>query len=150
MGPNTHTAATIHKEVLTSPPTHPRPPTQPPKRGYPGAVGCGGQNPKNHWRIIFGTKMMILQGVRRQKPYVGVCYANGPKRGGLTTPAPTLDATTCQQKAISALFKTVNTINCSILPIAYSMYLSSDGQWKAMSAPLKFMHPVTPLFTRWI
>ena len=59
-GPNTHTAATIHKEGLTPP--HPTPPL---KKGYPGAGGCGGQNPKNHWGIIFGPKMMILQGVKR-------------------------------------------------------------------------------------
>ena len=36
--------------------------------------------------------MMILQGVRHQKPYLGVCYANDPKKGGgSTTPAPALD-----------------------------------------------------------
>ena len=60
--PNTHTAATIHKEVL-SPTPNPDPP--PKKKRYPGAGGYGGQNPKNHWGIIFGPKMMILQGVRR-------------------------------------------------------------------------------------
>ena len=38
--------------------------------------------------------MMILQGVRRQKPYIGVCYANNPKKGGYTTLAPALDLTT--------------------------------------------------------
>ena len=60
-GPNTHTVATMRKEVLT-PPLPPPPP--PPKKGYPGAGGgYGGQNPKNHWGIIFGPKMMILQGV---------------------------------------------------------------------------------------
>ena len=59
-GPNTQTAATIHKEVLT-----------PPKKGYPGAGGNGGHNPKNHWGIIFGPKMMILQKV-----------TNDPKKGG--------------------------------------------------------------------
>ena len=37
--------------------------------------------------------MMILQGVRRQKPYIGVCYANDPKKGGYTTLAPALDLT---------------------------------------------------------
>ena len=26
---------------------------------------------------------MILQGVRRQKPYIGVCYANAPPKGGV-------------------------------------------------------------------
>ena len=44
---------TIRKEVLTPPP----------QKGYPGAGGYGGQNPKNHWGIIFGPKMMTLQGV---------------------------------------------------------------------------------------
>ena len=52
------------KEVLPPPPPHPHP--HPPlKKGYPGAGGYGGQNPKNHWGIIFGPKMMILQGVKR-------------------------------------------------------------------------------------
>ena len=64
----THIAATMRKEMLT-----------PPKKGYPGGGGgYGDQNPKNHWGIIFGPKMMILQGVRHQKPYIGVCYANDP------------------------------------------------------------------------
>ena len=53
-------------EALTQ--TKPKTRTQPPppkKKGYPGAGGYGGQNPKIHWGIIFGPKMMILQGVRR-------------------------------------------------------------------------------------
>ena len=85
-GPNTHTAATIRKEVL--------PPPQ--KKRYPGAGGggYGGQTPKNQWRIIFGSEMMILQGVKHQKPCIGVCYANDPKKGGYTTLAPALDLTT--------------------------------------------------------
>ena len=58
-GPNTYTVATIRKEVLPPPP--------PSKKGYPGAGGYGGQNPKNHWGIIVGPKRMILQSVRRQK-----------------------------------------------------------------------------------
>ena len=66
-GPNKHTTATIHKEVLTPPP----------KRGTQ-VQGGKGVKIKNHWGIIFGPKMMILQGVRRQKPYIGVCYANHP------------------------------------------------------------------------
>ena len=41
-GPNTQTAATIRKEVLTPPHT----PT--PKRGTQVRGGYGGQNPKNH------------------------------------------------------------------------------------------------------
>ena len=82
-GPNTQTAATIHKEVLT---THPHPHPHPSKKGVPkcgGGGGYGGQNPKNHWGIIFGLKMMILQGVRHPKPYNGICYANDPKKGGV-------------------------------------------------------------------
>ena len=38
--------------------------------------------------------MMILQGVRRRKPYIGVCYVNNPKKGGYTTLTPALDLTT--------------------------------------------------------
>ena len=56
-GPNTHTAATIPKVVLD--------PLPHPKKRYPGAGGYGGPNPKNHWGVIFGPKMMILQGVKR-------------------------------------------------------------------------------------
>ena len=52
-----HTAATIPKVVLD--------PLPHPKKRYPGAGGYGGPNPKNHWGIIFGPKMMILQGVKR-------------------------------------------------------------------------------------
>ena len=90
-GPNTHTTATIRKAVLT------RQPPPPPKRDTRvrrGGGGYGGQNPKNHRGIIFGPKRMILQGVRRQKPYIGVCYANDPKKGGYTTLVLALDLTT--------------------------------------------------------
>ena len=86
-GPNTHTAATICKEVLT-------PPTPTPGTQVPGGGGVRGQNQKNHWGIIFGPKMMILQSFGRQKSYVGVCYANDPQKGGYTMPAPTLGLTT--------------------------------------------------------
>ena len=69
-----------------------------PKKGYPGAGGGGGgrgsKSKKNNWGIIFGPKMMILQGVRRQKPYIGVCYTNDPKKGGYMTLAPVLGLTT--------------------------------------------------------
>ena len=69
------------------------------KRGYPGAGGYGCQKPKNHWGIIVSPKMMMLQGVRRQKPYIGVCYAHDPQRGGgYTTLAPALDLTTSLRK----------------------------------------------------
>lgn len=37
--------------------------------------------------------MMILQGVGRLLPYIGVCYANSPQKGGYTTPVPALDLT---------------------------------------------------------
>ena len=40
--------------------------------------------------------MMILQGARRQKPYIGVCYANDPPKGGYTTLPPALDLTSLQ------------------------------------------------------
>ena len=59
--PNTHTAATICKEVLTPPP--PTRGTQ--VQGGGGGGGTGVKIQKNHWGIIFGPKMMILQGVRR-------------------------------------------------------------------------------------
>ena len=38
--------------------------------------------------------MMILHGVRRLIPYLGVCSANDPKKVGYITPAPMLDLTT--------------------------------------------------------
>ena len=74
-GPNTHTAATICKEVLTPPP--------PPKRGYPSAGGYGGQNPKNHSGIIFGPKMMILQGLDVRNHTLGYATRTTPKKGGI-------------------------------------------------------------------
>ena len=37
---------------------------------------------------------MILQGVGHPISCLGVCYANDPKKGGYTTPAPALDLTT--------------------------------------------------------
>ena len=69
------------------------PPT-PPQKGLPGRGGTGIKIQKNHWKILFGPKMMILQGVTRQKPYIGVCYVNAPKKRGYTTLATTLDLTT--------------------------------------------------------
>ena len=38
--------------------------------------------------------MMILQGVRHLVPYLGVLYANDPKKGGYMVYAPALDLTT--------------------------------------------------------
>ena len=57
-GPNTHTAATIRKEVLTPPPT---------KKGVPrcGGGGGAGSKSKKSVGISFGPKMMILQCFRR-------------------------------------------------------------------------------------
>ena len=89
-GPNTHTAAAIRKEVLTSPP-----PTPPPKkRGTRVGGGWGDQNRKIHRGIIFSPKMTILQGVRHPVPYLGVSYKNDPKKGGYMAYAPALDLTT--------------------------------------------------------
>ena len=64
-------------------------PPPPPKRGTQVR-----KIQKNHWGIIFGPKMMILQGVRRQKPYIGVCYANDPQKRGYMTLALALDLPT--------------------------------------------------------
>ena len=88
LGPIPHTAPRICKEVLTPPPTHP------PKKGYPGTGGYRGQKRKIHWGIIFSPKMMILQGVGHPVPYLGVWYANDPKKGGYMAYAPALDLTT--------------------------------------------------------
>ena len=60
---------------------------------------------KNHWGIIFDPKMMILQGFRRPKPCVAVCYANDPKKRGDTTPAPVLDLTTSLRGDLARSFK---------------------------------------------
>ena len=43
--------------------------------------------------VLLG-KIMILQGVGHPISWLGVCYANDPKKGGYTTPAPALDLTT--------------------------------------------------------
>ena len=43
--------------------------------------------------VLLG-KIMILQGVGHQISCLGVCYANDPRKGGYTTPAPALDLTT--------------------------------------------------------
>ena len=47
-----------------------------------------------HWGIVLLGKIMILQGVGHPISCLGVCYANDPKKGGYTTPAPALDLTT--------------------------------------------------------
>ena len=70
---NQHTAAAIHKEVLTHPP--------PPKKGVPKRGRWS--NRKNSLGDHFLSKMMIFQGVRRLIPYLGVCYPNNPKKGGV-------------------------------------------------------------------
>ena len=85
----------------------------PPKKSGTQVRGGGGlrgsKSKKNHWGIIFGPKMMILQRVRRQKPYTGVCYTKDPKKGGYTTLAPALDLTTSlrgdfHNSAITSIF----------------------------------------------
>ena len=43
--------------------------------------------------VLLG-KIMILQGVGHPISCLGVCYANDPKKGGYTTPAPALGLTT--------------------------------------------------------
>ena len=48
----THSGHNTQRSFAPPPP----PPPPPPKKGYPGAGGYGGQNPKNHWGIIFGPK----------------------------------------------------------------------------------------------
>ena len=80
-GPNTHPAATLRKQALTPPPS----PTPPQKR-YPSAGGGGGTGVKIQKIIggsFFGPKMMILQGVRHQKPYMGYATRTTPKNGGV-------------------------------------------------------------------
>ena len=67
-GPNTHTAATIRKEVLTPPP----------KKRETQVQGGRGSNSKNHCWVIFDPKMMILQVVRRQKRWGMLC--EGPQK----------------------------------------------------------------------
>ena len=66
----------------------------PPKKGVPGYGGLKGSKTKIHWGIIFSPKMMILQGVGHPVPYLGVSYANDPKKGGSMAYAPALDLTT--------------------------------------------------------
>ena len=46
--------------------------------------------------VLLG-KIMILQGVGHQISCLGVCYANDPRKGGYTTPAPALDLTTSRR-----------------------------------------------------
>ena len=76
------------------------PPQAPPpqKKGYPGAGGGGGvarvKIPKNHWGIIFGPKMMILQGLDVRNHTLGYATRTTPKKGGYTTLAPALHLTT--------------------------------------------------------
>ena len=59
-----------------------------------GYLGTGCQNPKIHLGIILCPKLMILHGVRRLIPYLGVCHANEPKKWEYTTPVLELYLTT--------------------------------------------------------
>ena len=74
-----------------SPHTHPHPP---PKKCCPVSGDRGLRIKKSIGGLSHWTNVMILQGVRRQKPCLGVCYTNDPKKGGYTTPVPALDLTT--------------------------------------------------------
>ena len=58
-------------------------PTPRPEKGVPRYGGYRGQNRKIPWGIIFSPKMMILQRVEHPVPYLGVPYANDPKKGGI-------------------------------------------------------------------
>ena len=71
-GPNGHTVATRHKNVLT--------PTATPVVRV-GGRGEGVQIEKIHWVIILSPKMMITRGVGHPISPAGECYANDPKIG---------------------------------------------------------------------
>ena len=110
--PNTHTAATTRKLVVTPPP----PPTI---KGVPRCNGgTGVKIQKNHWGIILGPEMMILQGVRRQNPYIGVCYAKEPKKGGYTMLAPALDLSTSLQGDLPNHFRIFPELEAGVLCVA--------------------------------
>ena len=70
LGQNTHTVATIYKEVLT-PSRLPRKNRKLVRRG-----GDRGKNPKRHCGVFSAPKMINLKGVQRQNPYIAVGYPN--------------------------------------------------------------------------
>ena len=49
--------------------------------------------------------MMILQGVGHPVPYLGVSYANDPKKGGYMAYAPALDLTTLFEVILENFWK---------------------------------------------
>ena len=87
-----HCLEPSQRKLLTPPPTPPPPP--PHKKVISRFRGYKPQNQKIHWGMVLLGKIMILQGVGHQISCLGVCYANDPKKGGYTTPAPALDLTT--------------------------------------------------------
>ena len=58
--------------------------------------GIEASKSKTQWGIVLSSKIKILQGVRHPIPYLGVCYANDPPKGGGggMVFAPALDLTT--------------------------------------------------------
>ena len=78
---------------LLTPPTQP----PPPQKCYPVLGDRGLRIKKSIGGMVLLGKIMILQGVGHQISCLGVCYANDPKKGGYTTPAPALDLTTSLQ-----------------------------------------------------
>ena len=90
-----HCLEPSQRKLLTPPPSptppHPHPPL---KKVISSSRGYRPQNQKIHWGMVLLGKIMILQGVGHQISCLGVCYANDPKKGGYTTPAPALDLTT--------------------------------------------------------
>ena len=55
--------------------------------------------------------MMILQGVRHLVPYLGVSYANDPKKGGYMAYTPALDLTTLFEVISGALRRGRHTLS---------------------------------------
>ena len=79
----------VIKKTTPLPPTHTN--TKKKRGTQLRGRGGGGQHQNFHWGIRFCPKMMILQGVGHLIPYLVLCYANDPKRGGHKAPAPALD-----------------------------------------------------------
>ena len=63
--------------------------------------------------VLLG-KIMILQGVGHQISCLGVCYANGPQKGGYTTPTCALDLTTSLRGDFSSGTKG-ESLHCALL-----------------------------------
>ena len=76
--------------------------------------------------VLLG-KIMILQGVGHQISCLGVCYANDPKKGGYTTPAPALDLTTSLRGDLTLL--TLKVEVCNVLGLLWYMFLHVFVCW---------------------